>query len=223
MKEDLPAEERLLRLIREQDKQEKETKKVPVFPEAASPKTTQTPDLKKMIAKKESFSKSSSLSTFFSLKFFNFLLLIIAVGLTGYLGWEIFSLLKEEKNISLLGSRPAKIILAEDEKKIEEGYSKPYSYYSEEIGKKELFKSSVLHGQETQVVAVTPTINDMSANLTLLGIVLDEQPQAIIEDSKAKKSYFLYKGDKIGEVKVEDIQESKVVLTYQGEKIELVP
>jgi hypothetical protein len=221
MKENVPPEERLLRLIRGQDKQEKEIKKVPVVLEAASSNTAQV-SLSKVITKR-TFGKNDSLSKLFSLKFFNFLLLVLALGLTGYLGREIFSLWKEGKNVSPLGFRPTKITLAEEDKKIEEEALKPYSYYSQEIGKKELFKSSVLQGQETQTTALAPTINEMSANLILLGIVLDEQPQAIIEDSKTKKTYFLYKGDNIGEIKVEDIQENKVVLSYQGEKIELVP
>ncbi|MBU1912737.1 MAG: hypothetical protein KKB22_04305 [Candidatus Omnitrophica bacterium] len=58
-------------------------------------------------------------------------------------------------------------------------------------------------------------------NLNLLGIIIGDNNQAIIEDKTLKKTYFLYKGDSFGDLKVYDIKESAVILDYKGEKIEL--
>jgi len=64
-------------------------------------------------------------------------------------------------------------------------------------------------------------IQDIRANLNLLGIVTGDNNQAIIEDKNLKKTFFLYKGDNLGELKVYEIKNNAVILDYKGEKIEL--
>ena len=56
-------------------------------------------------------------------------------------------------------------------------------------------------------------------NLNLLGIITGDNNQAIIEDKSLKKTFFLYKGDSLGELKVYDIKDSMVILEYKGERI----
>lgn len=58
-------------------------------------------------------------------------------------------------------------------------------------------------------------------HLSLLGVVKGNKDQAIIEDRKTNKTLFLYKGDSLGRFKVYDIKDSKVILDYEGDKIEL--
>ncbi|MDP2911681.1 MAG: hypothetical protein Q8N76_05065 [Candidatus Omnitrophota bacterium] len=62
---------------------------------------------------------------------------------------------------------------------------------------------------------------EILGNLNLLGIITGENNQAIIEDKNLKKTFFLYKGDFLGELKVDDIKSNMVILEYKGEKIEL--
>ncbi|MEK6733157.1 MAG: hypothetical protein AABY55_05970 [Candidatus Omnitrophota bacterium] len=62
---------------------------------------------------------------------------------------------------------------------------------------------------------------EILGNLNLLGIITGENNQAIIEDKNLKKTFFLYKGDSLGELKVYDIKSNMVILEYKGEKIEL--
>lgn len=62
---------------------------------------------------------------------------------------------------------------------------------------------------------------EILGNLNLLGIITGENNQAIIEDKNLKKTFFLYKGDFLGELKVYDIKSNMVILEYKGEKIEL--
>lgn len=62
---------------------------------------------------------------------------------------------------------------------------------------------------------------EILGNFNLLGIISGDNNQAIIEDKALKKTYFLYKGDSFGDLKVYDIKESAVILDYEGEKIEL--
>lgn len=62
---------------------------------------------------------------------------------------------------------------------------------------------------------------EIKGKLNLLGIVIGDNNQAIIEDKTLGKTFFLYKGDRIGEFKVEDIKSNRVILDYKGNKIEL--
>jgi hypothetical protein len=63
--------------------------------------------------------------------------------------------------------------------------------------------------------------DDIKKNFALLGIITGDSNQAIIEDKTIKKTFFLYKGDTIGDMKVEDIKNNMVILDCQGEKIQL--
>lgn len=62
---------------------------------------------------------------------------------------------------------------------------------------------------------------EMLQDLSLLGVITGDDNQAIIEDKKTKRTFFLYKGDSFREFKVDDIKEGSVTLDYQGERIEL--
>ena len=62
---------------------------------------------------------------------------------------------------------------------------------------------------------------EIIGGLNLLGIITGDNNQAIIEDKSLKKTFFLYKGDSMGELKVYDIKDNVVILDYKGEKIEL--
>jgi len=62
---------------------------------------------------------------------------------------------------------------------------------------------------------------DRLNQLSLKGIIAGDKPQVVLEDEKNKKSYFLYKGDSVGNIKVEDIQADKVILMINGEVLEL--
>jgi len=78
--------------------------------------------------------------------------------------------------------------------------------------------------EETNIVVEkkpSASKEELSKGLTLLGIVTGDEDQAVIEDKGADKSYFLYKGDSFKDFTVYDIEDSKVILDYKGEKIEL--
>ena len=80
-----------------------------------------------------------------------------------------------------------------------------------------------LNKDEMAVKEERPLIpkDDLVKDFVLLGVVEGKRNQAVIEDKKAKKTFFLYKGDMIKEFKVYDIKDGKVILDYKGERIEL--
>ncbi|MFC1667207.1 hypothetical protein ACFL0P_05035 [Candidatus Omnitrophota bacterium] len=58
-------------------------------------------------------------------------------------------------------------------------------------------------------------------DLHLLGIIAGDDVQAIIEDRETGKTFFVYQGDSFEKITVHRIRDSKVILDYKGDKIEL--
>ncbi len=99
----------------------------------------------------------------------------------------------------------------------------PYSYYSDVIGKRDLFKSDFAsEAKRAQGQASGEATEDIISNLNLIGFVSGEKPQAIIEDKKAGKTYFLYEGDSFNGCSVLKIEDNKVVLEYGNRTVELM-
>lgn len=125
--------------------------------------------------------------------------------------------------------QPNLLLTKEDQKRETKNVSfrrsKPMSHYSREIGKKELFQLNPGFGTPLALEkseASNIRLVKLAENLVLLGITIDHEPQAVIENQKDKKTYFLRVGDFIGQIKVEAILRGKVVLGYEDERLELV-
>ena len=104
---------------------------------------------------------------------------------------------------------------------------KAVSYYLEKIGQRDIFKMGAVQkitgadGVQTEMKVTSSRILDATETLKLVGISWSDNPDAIIEDTKDTKTFFVKIGQKIGEVKVQAIFKDKVVLSYQGEETEL--
>jgi hypothetical protein len=96
---------------------------------------------------------------------------------------------------------------------------KGLSYYIDGISKRNIFR---MGGKLEEVQAVeTSKLVELTQALKLVGISWSDQPDAMIEDSKAAQTFFVKKGQMIGEVQVENILKDKVVLRYGKDLIEL--
>ncbi|MFA4992040.1 MAG: hypothetical protein WC569_05635 [Candidatus Omnitrophota bacterium] len=82
-------------------------------------------------------------------------------------------------------------------------------------------KTREFSGEETSEKERAVILSEIKANLNLLGIITGDNSQAIIEDKALKKTFFLYKGDRMGTLKVGEIRDNMVILDLDGEKIEL--
>lgn len=96
----------------------------------------------------------------------------------------------------------------------------PYDYYGQVIGKRNLFRAGLPAKGGSQTDA--PAIEDRLKDFALLGIVSGTTPQAIVEDKEGQKTYFLTEGEALGEMRIEQILEEKVTMSYEGELYELV-
>ena len=64
---------------------------------------------------------------------------------------------------------------------------------------------------------------DLSQNFRLVGIVIDDKPRVIIEDLEKQETLFLSAGDKLGEASLKEIQPERVIFSYRGQQVELLP
>ena len=96
---------------------------------------------------------------------------------------------------------------------------KGYSYYSNRISGRNIFGAS--SSIQTEAQSASGSGDAAADTLGLVGIVPGTNPQAIIEDKKAQKTYYLNKGQSFNGYVVEEISDGKVVLDYGGRKISL--
>jgi len=64
-------------------------------------------------------------------------------------------------------------------------------------------------------------LTTLMQDLKLVGISWSDEPDAIVENSKIKKTYFVKKGYRIDELFVKEIFKDRVILRYKGEEVEL--
>ncbi len=107
--------------------------------------------------------------------------------------------------------------------KIDIASKKPFDFYQKKIEARDIFESpwEKALGDNNADQQSSPAL-DFTKELKLVGIVLDKDPKAIIEDLRSNQTLFLSKGEKIGEAVLSEIQEGKVIFLYNDEKVELI-
>ncbi|KPK97223.1 MAG: hypothetical protein AMJ95_10220 [Omnitrophica WOR_2 bacterium SM23_72] len=205
MKDSPSPEEKLLRLIRG----EKRPKKAQTLAaqEAALPKKT-IPELtipsQQKSTQPERFPLRTFMTTLFIVSFF-FLLSAFLYPMLNLSRVKLPEVTKEEVKTSSASGLEVK----------------PLESYLEGIQQRQIFRAATVSDVvPVSTVAVTNTL-DLFKDMTLVGIISSDPPQAVIEDKKTQKTYYLTRGQAIGDLKVDDIQEGKVILDYLGTKYEL--
>lgn len=97
------------------------------------------------------------------------------------------------------------------------------SLFFSKIKARDLFKPFVKKEVATGAGEVS-AISEALKNLHLVGISLSAEPNdsyALIEEASTKMTHFLKKNEEITGVKVLDIQADRVILSYQGQAMEL--
>ena len=100
---------------------------------------------------------------------------------------------------------------------------KEESYYLQKVNSRDIFKEfkDVETIKEKKEVKSAEE-NDAIKNLSLVGISWSADPDVIIEDKSIQKTYFVKRGQSVGNnVKVEAVFKDKVVLTSDGQEFEL--
>jgi hypothetical protein len=98
-----------------------------------------------------------------------------------------------------------------------------FDYFSGQVGAKNIFAPIAKEeSQPQEAVEQGPKLEEVKGQLSLLGVISGATPQAIIEDKKTLKTYFLNKGESFEDIEVGDILDNKVILIYKGKQFELV-
>lgn len=97
--------------------------------------------------------------------------------------------------------------------------ARPFDYYAARVRDRDIFQSPLHRPPERPGAQTGPT--DGAQGLRLVGIVLDDSAEAVIEDTQANRTFFVRVGDSIQQGVVEKITEDKVVITFGGQQVEL--
>jgi type II secretory pathway component PulC len=96
---------------------------------------------------------------------------------------------------------------------------KTYEHYLNAVQGKKIFGSVESSASERGQIATAGSFDIKDISVT--GIISGDNPQAVIEDKKNQKTYYLNKGQLLGDLQVEDIQDGKVILKQNNQLYEL--
>lgn len=202
MRKEFSPEERLLRLIRGPKKNVDSMKE----------ETAKIEHLSLDAREKVAF---PSFRLSFNTRILSSLFIIILIGLLSFFIYDIYYTTYHKKEVDILEEKEVPL-----EVEGEVGHEvKPYSFYSSSVQGRNIFLPQQV---QIETVITGPSLEEVSAGLSLIGIIAGARPQAIIESKKSEKSYFLYEGQAVDNAKVVEILEDSVVMEYQSETFELV-
>jgi hypothetical protein len=211
--ENISPEEKLLRLIRGQKKTVPKTG--PLKTASGNLATSLQSGNKNQRVQSRVFSFIPQLLTVFYLK--RALWLILGLSFC-YLIYSFVSPILPITKDRLFYIEPDKVLSPEIERLTE---LKPLESYLADVKERRIFGGISLSQARPEEIPITSEATDAINNLSLVGIISGENPQAIIEDKAAHKTYYLSKGQSIRDFQVQDIKEGKVTLIIEGQKFEL--
>lgn len=100
---------------------------------------------------------------------------------------------------------------------------KAVSYFLEKTRQRDIFKMGKSKNGDNGVVfrGPSPRIIEATQHLKLVGISWSDDPDAMIEDTKSLRTFFVKRGGAVGGIKVQAIFKDKLILSYGNEEIEL--
>ena len=159
----------------------------------------------------------------FDIKIFNRALLGVASMLLVYFVIDVSASVISLRDMPILDYQPQetpKAILQESTDLL-----KFEASYLSKIRQRDIFKMGIAPVGKKDIGAdlkpATSAIVDATAHLRLVGISWSESPDVLIEDTRALRTFFVKRGQSIDHVKIEAIFRDKVVLSYEGEEVEL--
>lgn len=217
MKDNISPEEKLLNLIKGEKKPKPNN--IPIQTALSEKETAPLNINLKPNVKKTKFPLLPNL-----LKAFNIQRVLIAFIVVSF-GYLIFTFI-----YPLLWQNKIEVMKTEDDvagletsQVATQNESRSYEFYLEAARNRKIFSTpAVTQAQVPQgSTALNAEGSEAIRDINLLGVISGDNPQAIIEDKKSQKTYYLTNGQFIGEFQVKDIREGKVSLNYKGQGFEL--
>jgi hypothetical protein len=97
-----------------------------------------------------------------------------------------------------------------------------FRVYEESIKAKNLFEP-LANDLQPDPKVLQKALPALHQRIKLIGILMDADSKAIVEDLKENQTHFLSKGESLGGVYLEDIREDKVIFKYDNERVEMAP
>lgn len=94
----------------------------------------------------------------------------------------------------------------------------PLEDYLDDIAKRDIIRH---HLTTSRAAAGNLPYVDSIQHITLAGIVFEDPPQAVLKDTRTGDVFYVKTGASLGEFKIVSIEEGKVTLEYQDERIDL--
>lgn len=209
MGEHITSEEKLLRLIRKKDK-------------AAAPANRPAQGMDARGAGRKSEERPAGKD---SLALWNRILVILIIGIWAVILARYSS---EEKHRSM---KPQSALVdsldsagkdTPDSTPLGVVEAKPFEFYAGKIEGRDVFEAPWEKPALDSQAPADPALG-LSKRLKVVGILLDEDPKAIIEDLETKQTFFLSPKERMGDIVVDEIREDKVIVIFNEEKVELTP
>lgn len=150
-----------------------------------------------------------------------FILVLISLIFIIYNSLKVFSIRSENSSFIPSEERDEGEGLTFEKIVIPEPLS--FNEYTQSIAFKDIFKSVYVRDQkveEDQQSKSAPAV-DLIKDYRLVGILLSQKPQVVIEDLKNKETLFLNKGDRISGAVLDKVEEGKVIFIYNNQSIEM--
>jgi len=106
-------------------------------------------------------------------------------------------------------------------------FDMPFSKILVKIRARDIFKMKEEVRASKTVESSAPEVDpraeiiEATKHLRLVGISWSDDPDAMIEDTKAARTFFVKQGEMIGRVRIEAIFRDKLILQYKGQEVEL--
>ncbi len=149
--------------------------------------------------------------------------LVLTVALVVLIAYAVPVFLKRPKGTAEFGNVNEKQKTREKTSGQKELIRPDLNYFSGQIEARNIFSPAATEESSTAQGPIEqgPSLEEVKSQLNLLGVMMGDTPQAIIEDKKTQRSYFLNKGGSFDDIQVKAISENKVILTYKGQEFEL--
>jgi len=157
------------------------------------------------------------------IKAINMVLFFFTAGLTIYFFGNLLVSVANLKKIPHLEFKTSGVKLGTNVAETS-SLKRSVAYYLDMIRQRDIFSmgnKAESSGKPALTQGPSEKIVEAVKDLRLVGISWSNDPDAMIEDGKALRTFFVKRGQMIGDIKVQAIFKDKVVLDYGGEEIEL--
>ena len=149
------------------------------------------------------------------LKNIEYLFIAVILFCLGYMGY--FFLMKNNTSNQTFKTNIPQQLVDQTMQDFVAPATKPYEVYSDKINTRDIFTQHI-------VVPVKPTVSlsQLPPNFKIVGIVMGQSSQVIVEDSNTHETYFINKNTPQGGIALEKMEKDKVFLNYQGQSIQVI-